>query len=63
METKCKPRKAKCKHEWKYFDTWDYPNGYEYEHVRIPHRKCKKCGREYELFDNYGDCKNRWRRT
>lgn len=55
--------KPKCKHEWKYFDTWDYPNGYEYEHVRIPHRKCKKCGREYVLFDNYGDCKNRWRRV
>lgn len=52
----------RCKHEWEYFDVWDYPNGYEYGHVRIPHRKCKKCGNEYELFDNYGECKNRWRK-
>lgn len=55
-------RKPKCKHEWEYFDEWYYPNGYEYEHVCIPHRKCKKCGREYALFDNDGDCKKRWRR-
>ena len=54
--------KSKCEHEWKYFDEWYYPNGYEYEHVCIPHRKCKKCGREYALFDCEGDCKKRWRR-
>lgn len=54
--------KAKCKHEWDYYDEWYYPNGYEYEHVRIPHRSCKKCGREYALFDGDGDYKKRWRR-
>ena len=52
----------RCKHEWKYWDEVDYPNGYEYEHVYIPHRRCKKCGRTYFCFDWYGECKARWRR-
>ena len=55
--------KCKCKHEWKYFDIIDYPNGYEYEEVHIPQRQCIKCGRMYELFDGYGECKKRWRRV
>lgn len=52
---------VKCKHEWKYFDEWDYPNGYEYEHVVVPHRQCKKCGRHQCLYDNYGERAKRWR--
>ena len=51
----------KCKHEWEYFYIRDYPNGYEYEEVHIPQRKCKKCGRLQELFDGYGDYVKRWR--
>lgn len=51
----------KCKHEWEYFYIRDYPNGYEYEEVHIPQRKCKKCGRLQELFDGYGDYAKRWR--
>lgn len=54
--------KCKCKHIWRYWDENDYPNGYEYEEVHIPHRCCIVCGREYVLFDGYGDYKNRWRR-
>lgn len=53
--------KCKCKHEWEYFSCWDTPNGYEYEHIEIPHRKCKKCGRWQNCFNNYGECKSRWR--
>lgn len=55
--------KCKCKHEWKYTYIRDYPNGYEYEEVHIPQRQCIKCGRMYELFDGYGEYKNRWRRV
>jgi hypothetical protein len=53
----------KCQHEWYYFDDHDFPNGYEYEQVNIPHKRCKKCGREYELFDGYGEYANRWRKV
>lgn len=53
----------KCQHEWEYFDEHDFPNGYEYEQVNIPHKRCKKCGREYELFDGYGEYAKRWRKV
>lgn len=53
----------KCQHEWEYFDDHDFPNGYEYEQVNIPHKRCKKCGREYELFDGYGEYAKRWRKV
>lgn len=49
-----------CQHDWKYF--WIYPNGYEYDGALITRRKCKICGREYELFEGDGIYKNRWRR-
>lgn len=53
----------KCQHEWEYFDEHDFPNGYEYDQWNIPHKRCKKCGREYELFDGYGEYANRWRKV
>lgn len=53
----------KCQHEWEYFDEHDFPNGYEYEQVNIPHKRCKKCSREYELFDGYGEYAKRWRKV
>lgn len=53
----------KCQHKWEYFDEHDFPNGYEYEQVNIPHKRCKKCGREYELFDGYGEYAKRWRKV
>lgn len=53
----------KCQHEWEYFDDHDFPNGYEYEQVNIPHKRCKKCGKEYELFDGYGEYAKRWRKV
>jgi hypothetical protein len=53
----------KCQHEWEYFDEHDFPNGYEYEQVNIPHKRCKKCSREYELFDGYGEYVKRWRKV
>ena len=52
----------KCKHDWEYFDEHDFPNGYEYDQCNIPHKRCKKCGKEYELFNGYGEYANRWRR-
>lgn len=55
--------KSKCQHKWEYFDCWESPNGSEHEHVRVPHRKCKKCGRVYFLFGGIGEYKNRWRRV
>lgn len=51
----------KCLHDWRYFIVPDYPNGYEYEPVNILHRQCRLCGKHQDLFDNYGDCKKRWR--
>ena len=59
----CKMSDMKCQHEWEYFDDHDFPNGYEYEQVNIPHKRCKKCGREYELFDGYGEYAKRWRKV
>ena len=53
----------KCQHEWEYFDEHDFPNGYEYDQWNIPHKRCKKCGREYELFDGYGEYAKRWRKV
>lgn len=53
----------KCQHEWEYFDEHDFPNGCEYDQWNIPHKRCKKCGREYELFDGYGEYANRWRKV
>lgn len=53
----------KCQHEWEYFDEHDFPNGYKYDQWDIPHKRCKKCGREYELFDGYGEYANRWRKV
>jgi len=52
----------KCKHMWAYWDETYCPNGYEYEHIHIPHRQCKVCGREYVLFNGCGEYANRWRR-